>query len=141
MHCARRKFVRNQMVIAQFIIISLLMTSLFSDARGSELNGLSIKEICSDHAQETDLASANLCLGILRGMIEMHGLMAPNELLRTPQTPPAFWCNPKTEGGVLVGQARAVVNKYLADHPEELNINFVWIVLRALGSAFPCPKA
>lgn len=42
--------------------------------------------------------------------------------------------------GVTLGQAGAVVNKYLKEHPEEWNESGTTLVARALRQAFPCKK-
>lgn len=42
--------------------------------------------------------------------------------------------------GVEKRQTYAVVLKYLRDHPEQLHLNGVALVYRALESAFPCGK-
>ncbi len=36
------------------------------------------------------------------------------------------------------GQVLSIVVRYLHDHPERLNDNFVWLVMDALREAWPC---
>ncbi len=45
-----------------------------------------------------------------------------------------------TSGQVTLGQAMAVVSRYLKAHPTKWHLPAVELVRKALQSAFPCPK-
>jgi hypothetical protein len=62
------------------------------------------------------------CLGIVRGV--------------------SYWLLPKgCSDDVSLGQRVLVVNKYLKDHPEDLNLPDALLVSSALSKAFPCPTS
>jgi hypothetical protein len=54
----------------------------------------------------------------------------------------SFWLLPKgCSDDVTMGQMVLVVNKYLKDHPEDLNLPDALLVSAALSKAFPCPTS
>lgn len=50
---------------------------------------------------------------------------------------PRFFCAP---GPVSLGQLKAVVLKWVSDHPEEWNLHWSSILLHTFIDAFPCKK-
>lgn len=80
-----------------------------------ELSGNWWKEIC----REPD----RLCIGYVVGHSEALG--KNNE----------YYCVPE---GVPIGQRIAIVNAYMASHPEKLHLPFGALLVWALQDAFPC---
>jgi hypothetical protein len=82
------------------------------------------------------------CISYLSGFME--GITAVQSLYTStasgqPLTSVRIVCNP--DEGASGEQLRKIVVKYLGDHPEQLHMRPMAVVLAALGTAFPpCKK-
>jgi hypothetical protein len=82
-------------------------------------DGMNLLRACSGPEGTVDYG---YCLGVVRGV--------------------GFWLLPKgCSDDVSMDQRIMVVNKYLKDHPEDLNLPDALLVSSALSKAFPCPTS
>jgi hypothetical protein len=72
-------------------------------------------------------------LGVLEGYC--GGVIDTFVWVGSSLPPDSRFCPPKS---VTETQAEAVVLKYLDAHPEQLHMNFKWLVIEALRGAWPC---
>jgi len=82
-----------------------------------------------DKVDFEDMANANFCLGIIRGVLYMHQI--DTVTLKSQK----LFCVPKE---VIVGQLARVVVKFLKDNPAILHEPETVLIVKALKNAFPC---
>jgi hypothetical protein len=100
--------------VAALAVLSLAQQE---KATPKKLDGMNLLHACDEGAVDYDY-----CLGVVRGV--------------------GFWLLPKgCSDDVSMGQRVLVVNKYLKDHPEDLNLPDALLVSVALSKAFPCPTS
>jgi len=89
--------------------------------------GADLHQACgADSAAQDQL----ICLSYLKGFIQGISII---EIVANKR----FLCLP--ESGGTLGQDKAVVQKYLDDHPDEWHKPSSLLVYFALAKAFPCP--
>lgn len=74
-----------------------------------------------------------LGVGYCLGRIE--GISVMNFILLEKGSNSAMFCKPK---GVTIGQMTRIVVRYLEEHPEKLHIDPSFLIVLALGDAYPC---
>jgi hypothetical protein len=99
-------------------------------------SGMVLYKICVEGPKshnETSLASKTMCNLYLSGFVDalFFSTIIQEERLRT--------CLPN-QAEISSEQAVLIVQKYLSDHPEELNKSALELVIGALTTAFPCIK-
>ena len=112
----------NRLIIC---VGSLLLVSTIS--KGDEYySGTKLYELCNDQT------TAGLCVFYIRGFME--GMVWGSELVKARRS----YCPPSN---VSVTQGRLVVEKYIREHPSELNKAAGVLAGKALALAFPCPPS
>jgi hypothetical protein len=102
-------------IVAMIAVLSLAQ----QDVPPRKLDGMNLVHSCGGPEGTLDYG---YCLGVVRGV--------------------SFWLLPKgCSDDVGMGQMVLVVNKYLKDHPEDLNAPDAQLVSTALSKAFPCPTS
>jgi hypothetical protein len=112
-------------------LASSLLCLLPAQTQADFFNGTKLLELLSSgETQDTIVAN-----GYIMGSHDtLHGAMdlLPKEYHVTFRS-----CIPE---GVNSGQFRAIVKKYLEDHPDKLHFGASTIVNAAMAEAFPCRK-
>jgi hypothetical protein len=95
-----------------------------AQASGGSMAGTQLSEFCKGPPLHV-----GTCIGFINGVADscdcsndMHGFRWNSD-----------------EPGITVSKLRAVVEKFLKDHPEVLNKTAASLVAAALQEAFPCP--
>ena len=84
--------------------------------------------LLSTCAEERTFFQDGVCSGYIVGIMDEHETLLAWEELNEPA-----YCAPD---GVTIGQAKAIVIKYLKEHPEDLHVSASGLVLNALAVAF-----
>jgi Rap1a immunity proteins len=111
-----RRFVAAAAFAAVIAVLSLAQQDKITPQK---LDGLNLLRACDGPEGAVDRL---YCVGVVHGV--------------------SFWLLPKgCSDDVSMGQMVLVVNKYLKDHPEDLNLPDALLVSAALSKAFPCPTS
>jgi hypothetical protein len=68
-----------------------------------------------------------ICVGFISGVTEVQR--------RQPASADQY-CLPPS---ITIGQEKAIIVKFMEDHPQKLHLPFIQLLLDALHEAFPCP--
>lgn len=119
-----------------YLLILLIPSSVHSQ---NIIDGNMLLNECSfelkDNIPNSDsvgLAHRAFCIGYLSGVKNLGSLYAA--WIQGTQKKPLF-CTPYE---VTTGQIIRVVVKFLNDHPERLHEHALFMVVDAMGQAFPC---
>jgi len=88
----------------------------------ADLDHMVIQGSASEHFE------AGYCIGLVSGVVDSESLNGVTQQKR--------FCVPIPD--VTGTQLAKVVAKYGDDHPEELHLPSIYLVIRALQTAFPC---
>jgi hypothetical protein len=116
-------------VYALALTVSLAVLFTANDGRADDyMQGQRLNTLCSG-----DTAAALVCSGYIQGVHD-----AGQEPTPVSKKWRGGWeaCVP---GGVLVGQLKAVVTKWLSEHPEKWHFHAEGLVAQALTETWPCP--
>lgn len=107
-----------------FLICNLILLSdVSSEQATSALTGDELVQYCEASRADFD---KGFCAGFVTS--------AWNDFLSVREQ--RYTCDPPD---ATIEQATQVVQKYLADHPDELNEKALVLIFDALDDAFPCP--
>jgi hypothetical protein len=106
------------------LVAAVVAIQLIGPSASAEENldsGNSYLEACT-----ADKGSFNMgtCLGFIHG------------ILQSQQRDERYFCAPN---GITIGQARAIIIKYLNDNPDRRHYQFAALANMALARVFPCP--
>ncbi len=133
--------------VLQVLILAAALVAVTS-MPASAGDGLSLVTACrnaqdiwSDKPGDAEAFNGfHYCSGIVNGVVGALTMIANS--MTTSERHRFGICNPHKEGAFIpTEQAIRVVNKYLAENPEELGAPDVVLVLAALKEAFPCPQS
>ncbi len=117
-------------LIAVFVLLAGSCASQEKSSSGSFTDGNTLLDYCIETEKSTsdpEFYKAIMCSGYVDAAIDATAI--PNVQTN--------YCFP---AGVKRRQIYAVVLKYLRDHPEQLHLNGVVLVHKAIESAFPCGR-
>jgi len=81
---------------------------------------------------QSDSLDATYCMAYVEGVVHTHFVYQTLGKKKDLE-----FCVP--ESGIRIIQPVRIIVKYLEEHPEQLNLQEYWLVIGALGDAFPCP--
>jgi hypothetical protein len=114
-----RNYAMTKMFALIVVMIAALSLAQPDKNTPKKLDGMNLLRACGG---EDGAVGDGYCLGVIRGV--------------------DFWLLPKgCSDDVGTRQRIMVVNKYLKDHPEDLNLPDALLVSVALSKAFPCAAA
>ena len=118
---------KRLITISLFIFPFLLFSSNSIGSENYIANGNGLLNYwCSSTKSHRDA----VCLGFIAGVI--HAINSNSQFQKTSNK----YCGPN----VPIIQSKAIVVKYLNDHPEKLHLDSYFLILDAIQKAFPCPK-
>jgi hypothetical protein len=133
---ATRAISANAMIGTRKIIITgsliLGLGSTFATngfGQDTDLTGADLDKICGNRDSHSDLNL--LCYTYMHGFLDGLNIGAALPRMRLS------YCPPKN---LTIIQGRLIVEKYLRDHPTELELDAGIIATRALLAAYPCPR-
>jgi hypothetical protein len=91
-------------------------------------------DLATSTAPAKDVNKVSICLGVVAGILDFERIWFAAANVAAGK-PAAHFCVPDS---VSATQAAKVVVKYGNDHPAELNLPAVMIVISAMKEAFPC---
>ena len=103
-----------------------------SGSAHADLLGTDFKDKCGSTDPNLQFMDKAFCAGYTGGVIDFMRDLGNAE---SPRRGP--FCDP---AGARAEQYQAVIDKYLADHPEKLNLRASDLIFTALSTAFPCSK-
>jgi hypothetical protein len=106
----------------------MVMSSLLGIAAANAEDG---NQLYSDCAAPLTKPESALCLGYVAGVIDALAAVQERKLS------PMLICLPK---GMRVGIVKDVIQKHLADHPEERKYDAASTIHAKLYELWPCPK-
>lgn len=118
---------RIKPIAAAILVVTLLSSSAFAAGKGPDLYDACVT---AEKGSERDA----LCT------MYVYGIAAGIWIAQTMYTAGQEFCLPKDEM-LDHRQARAIVEKFMRDHPEKLNAAAPLVVAGALTQAFPCNGA
>lgn len=116
-----------------------VMILLFSQVKPLLADGNDLLRMCSEAEKfvlydisPKDIFKFGQCVGIAQGV--SNAMVLINNFVKKPYKN----CLPET--GLENGQVILITNKYLREHPEDLNQNETALTIFALMEAYPCHK-
>ena len=116
----------------KFVLVTAIFFCLTDTAR-ADMSAAHLKQYCEDKNSPAQLA----CVGYIQGVLDT--LSFTEDISRqTPLGAGAITCMPDAapENEKLI---QGIVERYLDEHPEELNYSAISEVEAALMEAYPCP--
>jgi hypothetical protein len=118
----------------KYSIFGIVFAALLS-AQGawadSYYTGYKLLEYCSPHLKPKNSSAAGVCLGYITAAtdiaIDWSNTTGVDSRVCVPRK-------------VSIGELRAIVIKYLDEHPKELHNGAAGIVLNAVYKAYPCKE-
>jgi Rap1a immunity proteins len=111
----KRTKMKTISLIALVVLFSFTAFGV-NDETPDKLNGTELATACQESTQGFD---AGYCLGVVEGVISTSKKV----------------CN---HSAITLGEAVAVVNKYIQDNPNKLNKRDAELVREALSKTYPC---
>ncbi len=111
-------------------IVVGIASMIFSVSPATAFTGTNLYEACM---KEPNSAGDLFCTSYVRGFID--GMLLGD----TAAGVGTRYCGPRE--GIGVVQGRLIVEKYMRDHPEKLNLPAGNIAFSAMYEAFPCPES
>jgi hypothetical protein len=121
------------------IFVAVILSLIPVASHAAPFTGMQLYHWCSSaKGSEGDLACMAYAIGFFDGMFDF---IVPTDVKTASGAPLIADVCPPNEGiGVSYGQVRLIIEKYLRDHPEELNQAASGLALSAMKGAFPCPS-
>jgi Rap1a immunity proteins len=118
-------------------LFSVLFAALSSTSAAADdfsvqqyLSGAFILDACKE-VSGTSTTVRGVCIGEIQ-MLYMLAVAGGGYLGEASR-----FCPPN---GVTIDQARTIVIRYIEDHPEGVQTPFVYLAIKGLRRAWPCPK-